>query len=109
MAPSPMSQVANTRNEVPAIQSPFRIPHSQGKARTRAGLSLHRCYTINFDSLVRELQPLLRPFVNAIKGLLQVVHRVGDAEAQIAFAVGAECRSGESCYAGLIKNSVGQF
>ena len=39
------------------------------------------------------LQIFLGPLVDAIQSLLQVRDRIGGAEAQMAFAIGAECGS----------------
>ena len=55
------------------------------------------------------LQILLRPGADAIECLLDVLDRVGHAEAQIALAEIAESGPGERGDAGVVEQRVGQF
>jgi hypothetical protein len=55
------------------------------------------------------LQILLRPGRDAIERLLNVLDRVGDAEAQVAFAESAESGSGQRGDTCVIEQRVGQF
>src|SRR5215469_7153609 len=55
------------------------------------------------------LKVLPRPALDAVQRLIQVLHGIGDAEAQIAFAVGAEGGAGQAGYAGLFQQRIGHF
>src|SRR5439155_14053169 len=46
---------------------------------------------------------------DAIEGFLDVLYRVGHAEAQIAFTEIAECGPRQGGYAGIVEQRVGQF
>ncbi len=55
------------------------------------------------------LQVFFCPVVNQNQSLVQILQRVGDAEAEVAFSVFAEGGAGESGDTGLIEQRVGQF
>src|SRR6266850_6919640 len=56
-----------------------------------------------------ELEALLRPLLNIRERLLDVLNRIGHAEAQIALAELAESRACQARHAGLIQQRVGQL
>src|ERR1035437_10874015 len=69
------------------------------------------CKAVPFQNsgLVRgSLEILLRPLVDALQRLFEILERIGHAEAQVAFAEMAECRAGKRRHAGLLQQSVGQ-
>ena len=51
----------------------------------------------------------LKPVTDPPHGFVQVLERVGVAEAEIAFAVLAECRPAEARDAGLLQQAIRQF
>jgi len=59
--------------------------------------------------LNRALHVLLRPGADAIECLLDILDRVGHAEAQVAFAEIAEGGTGQRGDAGIVEQRVGQF
>src|ERR1035437_2199366 len=54
-------------------------------------------------------QVLAYPLFNSRQGFVQVLQRVGDTEAEIAFSVCAEGGAGEAGDTGLFEQRVGQF
>jgi hypothetical protein len=54
------------------------------------------------------LQILSSPLVNAVQSLLQILERIRDAEAQVAFAVLPEGGTGKGGNAGLLQQGVRQ-
>ena len=52
---------------------------------------------------------LLRPLVDAFEGLLQVLQRIGNAEAQVAFAEFAEGGAGKRGHSSLLQQRIGQL
>jgi hypothetical protein len=55
------------------------------------------------------LQVLLCPGVDLVQSLVQVLHRIGNAESQVAFAKGAERRTCQARNPGIFQQNVGQF
>src|SRR5579864_2489235 len=55
------------------------------------------------------LQVLLSPAINTLKRFVQVLHGVGNAEAQIAFAKFAERRAGKTCHTGFVQHCFRQL
>src|SRR5208283_2275460 len=51
---------------------------------------------------------LLRPLVDALQRLLQILQRIGHAEAQVAFSVFAKGRSRKGCHSSLLQQRVRQ-
>src|SRR5581483_4176224 len=52
---------------------------------------------------------LLRPLLHAVEGCVDVLQRIGHAEAQVAFAEGAERRAGQRGDARVFQERVGNF
>src|SRR5260370_14537060 len=67
-------------------------------ASVAGNISLHKC----------RLEILLRPLVNAVQRLLQVLQRISHAEAQVAFAKVTECGTGECRNSCLLEQSICQ-
>src|SRR5437899_3149356 len=59
--------------------------------------------------VVDRLEIFLRPGLDAIERFLDVLNRVGYAEAQITFAEIAECGTGQRSDANVVEQRVGQF
>jgi hypothetical protein len=52
------------------------------------------------------LQVLFRPVIDALERLLQILQRISHAEAQVAFAEGAERRTGKRRFSFLRSQTV---
>src|ERR1041385_3565926 len=55
------------------------------------------------------LQILFRPALNPVQRFVQVLHGIGDREAQVAFSKRPERRTGEAGHAGIVEQRLSQL
>src|ERR1700758_5066609 len=95
-----MREVANTRKRfIPAIQQCLRKPGTQ------ESFSDYK----SFPAFLRSLEIFVGPRRDTIERFLDVLDRVGDAEAQIAFAESAERGTGQGGHAHVAGERAGGF